>query len=239
MAIITKKTESCLYGNNNRLLMGIINLCNNQNNHHSIEISLKHNLYKILNNNGNHHRLNPSIYSITKTKDIKHWEIKGSSRHLLQSQLEELTPADKVDILSQINALRSSGADGLVQLGVSANPLQQRSSRMEAYFWDDALMDSAMIKAQTCDVTTPSNSTILSLSYINNPSRIPIVDDTTLNKTLVGEILFNATQSTIFTDALTEALAAWEVDCTYLDYLNVGCLNTAPSIQNCDNCRRC
>ncbi len=55
---------------------------------------------------------------------------------------------------------------------------------MEAYIWD-ALMDSAMIKASTCNINIPSSNATLSHQYINNPSRrIPIIDP---DMTLVGK----------------------------------------------------
>ena len=123
-----------------------------------------------------------------------------------------------------------------IQLGNFGILSIMQSSRMEAYIWDDALMDSAMSKAQTCDVTSASSNETLAELYVDNPSRIPIVDS---NKTLVGEVLFNATQSLTFIDAMNEALIGWELDCRFLDYFANGCLSNAPSIQNCDNCRRC
>ena len=91
-----------------------------------------------------------------------------------------------------------------------------------------------MLKAQTCDIHNPSLNTTLTQLYVSNPSRIPITDP---SQALVGEIVYNATQSLTFNDAIDEALDAWIEDCKFLDYFNVDCLSTAPSVQNCDNCR--
>ena len=86
---------------------------------------------------------------------------------------------------------------------------------MEAYLWDDALMDSAMNKAGTRVVQTRSDNDTLSSLYILNPSRIPVVDP---NATVVGEIVFNATRSfPVFSviDAMNAAIGGWTVHCTF------------------------
>ena len=187
------------------------------------------------NPNPDHSIINPFIHSSNSKTSIS----KSTNpipiqnrRHLLQIQFEELSAQNKSDILSQINVLRSDAATGAIQLGASPSPFQS-SSRMERYFWDDALMDSAMIKASTCDTATPSNKTQLAISYINNPSRIPIIDP---SSTLIGETLYTATLATTPLDAIVEAINQWRnTDCQQLDYFTNGCNNIDTQI--CDNCR--
>eukprot|EP01083_Nonionella_stella_P055348 146010_1 len=194
-----------------RLLFGIINLCDIRNTSHAMDIA--HTIYRML--------------------DITHTP--RHSRRLLSAT--ELLPTDKEEILSEINKLRSRGALNGIQLGANAGlrPMM-RSTRMEAYIWDDALMYSAIRKAQTCDLSMATSNRTLSALYINNSHRIPIVDPTA---TFVGEIVYNATQSSNYHDAMDEALDQWESDCSYLEYQSKGCdLTRAPSLQNCDNCRR-
>ncbi len=150
-----------------------MNLYNNINNEYITHI--KYHLNKLFNTNITNLFFASSIYSIQ-------YPLHNHNRHLLSS-MKELSAQNKAEILTEINMFRSEGALGKIQ-----------SSRMEAYIWDDALMDSAMIKASTCNINIPSLNTTLSHQYIHNSSRIPIIDP---DMTLVGQIDFN--------DAIDEA----------------------------------
>ena len=153
-------------------------------------------------------------------------------RKLLQSN--ELSAEEKTETLRMINDIRSQGALGNIQFGSSLTTTML-STRMESMIWDDGLMDTAVSKAATCNLSINSDGDTLSTLYIQSSSRIPTVDPANVS---VGEIVFDATDSASIMEAMSTALDGWRSQCLFLDYFSLGCdVSGSGTVQSCNNCR--